>query len=285
MEELLNGLVAAGLISQREADALRRQLDPLALREWAEATLFAGTLAALQNQQRRFLRLFRGTDSAPTNAALRSFWDNENELLFDDISGTLRVISEESAASYAWRTAFGDEATRLQQGVVEWMNRYYIDADQLGSIPQLNRTGRTQVARSIERWRRGELPPRNGSPLGGLIEDLAGIFGPERAERIAPTEVTRIFTEAGRQAEESNPNVIGAILLTAFDEVVCEICGPLHEQRRLKGDRTYEHPELGALEGPPFHVRCRCDETPVTLASALQPPPREDTFVFEGVSN
>ena len=53
--------------------------------------------------------------------------------------------------------------------------------------------------------------------------------------------------------------------------------GALYEQRRPlirtreKGTNTYNHPELGAIAGPPFHVNCRCGEAPETRLTAEIP--------------
>lgn len=282
---LLDGLVAAGLIDRETAERMRRQLDPVALRQWADDLLYASTLGALGAQQARYLGLLRATGEAPTAGALGEFWSAENERLHRSLSASLRVIADEGAASVAWRSAMGDEAAQLQLEVVRWVDRHYLDTNPntLGSVYQLNRTGQAEVAQAFGRWKRGELRDLvdGESPLAPLIDALQPAFGAGRAERIASTEVTRIFAEANQQAAMRNPDVTGFLLLTAADERVCPICGPLHRQRRPK-DGEYIHPTLGALGRPPFHVRCRCDETPVTLASALAPRPAVDVYQFSG---
>ncbi len=61
----------------------------------------------------------------------------------------------------------------------------------------------------------------------------------------------------------------------------CPICGPLHGQMSEKGSRTFNHPTLGPIEGPPFHVRCRCGIVGFTkLTEGIRP--LGDTYEYDG---
>jgi hypothetical protein len=50
---------------------------------------------------------------------------------------------------------------------------------------------------------------------------------------------------------------------TANDEKVCEICGPLHEERRDL-DESFGEDSFGEeMFAPPAHISCRCWIAPV----------------------
>lgn len=89
----------------------------------------------------------------------------------------------------------------------------------------------------------------NAIDRAGLVARVARAFGPERAERIAITEVTRAAAEGAKQYEREL-NALGLatrqIWQTSNDDLVCPICGPRHGQVVQYGDY------------PPAHVRCRC---------------------------
>lgn len=129
----------------------------------------------------------------------------------------------------------------------EWANSY---AGEL--IGGINETTQRRVQASIVEW------VDSGAPLDDLIADIATIFGRDRAELIASTEVTRAYAQGNVQAHIASGLVSGApekrppdsthprcrcwLVLredngkwsyewrTANDERVCPICGPLHGQ-------------------------------------------------------
>lgn len=286
MPPLLQAAVQAGIISQEDAERVARGLDPDYARLWTEQVLEQSFGKALSAQQRRLLELLRASDYTPTEAQIAAFWERENELLWNDVQPDILDAIAERATIGAVAAGF-DTWDFVNQSVIDWAEDYYINADlELpGSIPQLNLTARTRFQTAFVRWQRGELDELVERGLPDLIEAITPVFGPERAERIAVTETTRIFTEAQRFVEESNPDTLYLRMLTAADEKVCPICGPLHGAVRKKADKFYEHPQLGKVQGPPFHVRCRCGETPETALTVKVPLGPEDQFKFEAVKN
>lgn len=89
--------------------------------------------------------------------------------------------------------------------------------------------------------------------MGSVREAVGSIFGADRAQLIAVTEVTRSYS-AGSTAAADELRAAGFELedvwQTSRDDLVCEVCGPLHN--RAKGD--------GWITGPPddSHPGCRC---------------------------
>ena len=269
MNPLLAALVAAGVIDQATAERLNRQMDSAAARAWAEATLERANVGALAGQQERLIDLLRNSGFDPTDAQWRQFWHDEDARLWADLSDSYRDVASERAAAQAIITA-QDWATweLLNRDVDEWVNTYYTDPGLLdvGSVPNLNNTARQEVADAFLRWTRGgrDLAPGADGGLPVLIQQLEPTFGPMRARRIAVTETTRIFVEGNRSVNDANEVIVGYQVLTAADERVCPTCGPLHGVFRDKASRTFQHPTMGAIAGPPFHVNCRCDEIEAT---------------------
>jgi SPP1 gp7 family putative phage head morphogenesis protein len=283
---MLRALVAAGLIDQDTADVMRRRLDPVAFRTWADAEIERATTAGLTAQQGRLVDLLRARGYRPTQAQWARFWQQEDRLLWESMRGAFtRVGTERQAAARATITTSDLTFDLPNLDAREWVSGYYTSPVPLdhGSVPNLDQTSREQVERAFRRWLNGDLQGAAASEEGlpALIRELEATFGPVRARRIAATEATRIFTEGQRQAEADNEFTTKFRVSTARDERVCPICGPIDGQVRAKGTTTYNHPELGAIAGPPFHVNCRCGETPETDLSVTVAPLRQWEYVGE----
>lgn len=74
-----------------------------------------------------------------------------------------------------------------------------------------------------------------------------GLYGRQRAETIARTEVTHAFAR-GNRAAWAGRGVEKVSWRTRVDELVCPICGPLHLQEF----------DVDSDVIPPAHARCRC---------------------------
>ena len=124
-----------------------------------------------------------------------------------------------------------------------------------------------------------------GEDMPTLQAKLASLFGNDRARRIAVTEVTRTYAD-GNQLAWRNSGVVGAKRwMTARDERVCPLCGPLHNTVVGLDDVYIQTPRdiAGAdaspqsiqrasgllrsngafVGGPPRHPNCRCWLQPV----------------------
>ena len=261
--EVITALLNAGLIDTATADIMRRQQDDNAARAWAETLVNEASQAGLSAQQQRLLDLVSSTEGRPTAAQLNAFWTGENGLLWQALEGAITQVATERAA-FAAVTAGGiDTFALVNQQVIQWTEHYYVNGIDPGSVGSLNATSRQQFAEAFVRWQQGDVPFSQAEGLDGLIQLLTPTFGPVRAELIASTEVTRVFTQATLLAEANNPYTVAYRFQTSADERVCPICSPLNQQTTPKSSSGF-----GDFGWPPLHPRCRCSisiETEQTL--------------------
>lgn len=274
--DVITALLNAGLIDTATADIMRRQQDEAAARAWAETLVNEASQAGLSAQQQRLLDLVASTEGKPTAAQLNAFWDGENGLLWQALELAITQVATERAALAAVTAGGIDTFALVNQQVIAWVESYYVNGSDVGSVGSLNVTSRQQFADAFIRWQRGDVPFSQAEGLDGLIELLTPVFGPNRADMIGITETTRVFVEAQRLAEANNPYTVAFRWLTSADEAVCPICGPMHGQVRRKNEGYAGGVDL------PAHVRCRCHEVPETEATLQQPLPPEERFVFNG---
>ena len=278
MNELLAALVQLGIIDRATADRINRNLDPIQAQAWAEGRLYDEFAAALDGQRDRLLRLVDATNGRPTQRQLDAFWRAEDDAFFANVQRGLYDVAQERAITSIVTTGAFDMWETVNQRVIDWVNDYYtnIDAEIVGSIPNLNATGRTEFARAFIDWQRGELETAGyADGLPQLIRAIEPTFGQVRASRIATTETARIHYEATYQAAQANEFITHLRWYTAADERVCPICGPLHLQTIPKAQRTW----AGGVSIP-AHVNCRCvaiEETALTMQTALPP---EERYVW-----
>lgn len=117
-------------------------------------------------------------------------------------------------------------------------------------------TTRAQVAREIRYF------IDNSITIGQLRDRLmaGNLFSRARAERIAVTETTRAYAEGNTAAWRASGVVEGREWMTAVDELVCPLCGPLHGKIAKLNE-----PFPGGIDNPPRHVSCRCWVLPVVI--------------------
>ena len=120
-------------------------------------------------------------------------------------------------------------------------------------IKGITDTTREQTMTAITNWM------QSGAPLGDLETALEPIYGEVRAKMIAATEVTRVYAQGNNDAWNASGVVEQCAIMTAEDDRVCDICGPL-------GDPTDDNNVVDvddASKTPPFHVLCRCWRQPI----------------------
>jgi SPP1 gp7 family putative phage head morphogenesis protein len=258
---LLQALVQAGIITPDDASRINRQLDPVAARAWAEQQLAVAMQAGLSDQQARLIEAVRRNGGTLSAAQLDAFWAAEDDRLWEVLRPTWEQVAAEHAIGAAITMGAGDSMwTTINQQVVDWANTYYTATEPsfVGSVPDLDQTSREQVADAFARWNRGELADGRQGGLPALVTELERVetFGPARAERIAVTEVTRIFSEAEATAADATPELEVKRWDTAFDDIVCPECSPLNG-RIVDKDAEFEP----GVMLPPRHPRCRCGVT------------------------
>ena len=165
-------------------------------------------------------------------------WDRERDLLIDELEPVLLEIALREARREArkWEARRSDP---LFDKVVSWAKSYAFEL-----VTNINVETRKGIAAAIEEF------ATTPETMGELREKVASLFSPERANRIAVTEVTRAYTEGGRiEADELRETGLQLIDIwrTENDSLVCEDCD--HE-----GEAYGE----GWTEYPPVHPNCRC---------------------------
>jgi SPP1 gp7 family putative phage head morphogenesis protein len=130
-------------------------------------------------------------------------------------------------------------------------------------IEGIDETTLARTRSSVAEW------VQNGEPLSMLIEDLAPIFGTQRSQLIAATEVTRAYAEANQRVYRE-AGIRYMEWRAAEDELMCPICGGLNGQivgindkfdAALDDDIRTQFRVNFAI--PPAHPRCRCWIVPV----------------------
>jgi SPP1 gp7 family putative phage head morphogenesis protein len=138
--------------------------------------------------------------------------------------------------------------TLVNQNARDFLRRYSFDL--VGGI-----------TRTTSRRLRGHIDDFVTSPdmsINQLGQAVSGIFGADRADTIAITEVTRAFAN-GQQSVWRDAGIIEKQRWnTAVDEFVCPICAPLNGVV-VGVNETWE----GGIDAPPGHPNCRCWVTPV----------------------
>ena len=280
MNPLLLALVQAGVITQSDAERINRSLDPDAARVWAERRLVAGAQGGLSGQGERLAELVRSTGGNPSVAALDAFWRAEDERLWAAMRPAWQEVVSENAVAMAVRLGADDRMwNTVNERMLDWLDDYYISADaaNVGSIPNLNLTSRTQFGQVFAQWQRGELEMgTTAQGLPQLVEALGPVFGPVRAERIAVTETTRVIVESQRAASEADEFITHYRFLSAADERVCPICGPNHGAVIEKRSGGFSTP-AGRMF-PPLHPMCRCQILEETDQTRRLPPSPEERY-------
>ena len=139
----------------------------------------------------------------------------------------------------------GFDWTLSNKRASEWVSSYSLEL-----IKGIDETSQKRTQQALQRW------IENGKPLQALIDDLGGIFGPDRAAMIAATETTRAYAQGSLQIYRDSGVVDKWTWRTAQDEMVCEICAPLNGKEAPLG-KDFDGYTF------PAHVRCRCWGVPI----------------------
>ncbi len=141
----------------------------------------------------------------------------------------------------------------VSREMMTWAQTYTLDL-----VTKLTDTTRPLLQDALARFQ--TTPGMTRGELEALIRDIKdGIkpaFSATRAEAISVTEVTRAYSAAmttyANDVEQAG--IPGdEYWLTSQDELVCGICGPLHNQSSSEWKDRFPG-------GPPAHTRCRCSK-------------------------
>lgn len=146
------------------------------------------------------------------------------------------------AAEYKSDLGYGVNMDLVNQHILQFTRTYKNDW-----WDQLEATRREGLRDALVTWQESGLGKRGLDDLLNTVEDV--FFDPVVADRIAVTEVTRIFDEGNRIAERSM-GVQEQVWQTSRDETVCDICDAL--------DGKHYPIDEGPYPVTDTHPNCRC---------------------------
>ena len=238
-------------------------------RDRLEREVTSDIQSALTKQQRAIYETARtmsaeefiGDVSAELEASVRKI--QEEQALYDRLRRALLESVDLGvfvAVEQLESIGLGVDWTLVNEDARAWAQNHI--GTLIGGIDEttLART-RTAVAAWIQ----------NGEPLYMLIEDLEPVFGSQRAQLIASTEVTRAYAEANQRVYKE-AGIRYMEWRAAADELMCPICGALNGQ--IVGiddkfdqalDEEIRTQFRSNFQLPPAHPRCRCWIVPVVV--------------------
>ena len=185
-----------------------------------------------------------------------TFWQLTKDRLWNGFASTLIEIifggAKNGSRTLPQRASILVNWDLVNQDILGFLRRYRQTWD--GIVDWT----RDRTAPVIDEW------IRSGEPLDVLEKKLEFYYSPERARRIATTEVTKLYAE-GNQAAWKESGVVGENRwMTAQDELVCPICEPLDGMAVPLGDNGFTSEAGGmGITGPPAHINCRCWLQPI----------------------
>jgi hypothetical protein len=220
---------------------IERQLKaPVAQRDKFEREM-ERKLGRIWKEQRDELMRLLGDPPSLSNVP-QSYWNNGRAAIRKVIAPIFEEIFREQATALITQVGIGVDWALINSRAADWAienTRHFLEG--------YEKTNQKLISEYInkfytEGWTLDEVTAHINSV----------IFDERRASMIAITETTR----AAVQAEVATVNVLEAeypnlhfkpIWITANDDRVCDICGPMHE-KVIEGE-----------DFPPAHVNCRCE--------------------------
>lgn len=179
-----------------------------------------------------------------------NFWLTEAALLYGlvfDIVDDAATNGALSAAQGILQMLLGVHTPEVDLNLLNEAAHAYAQQHTFELVSGVTETSQKVLQAQFSEW------IASGEPLPKLVDALAPMFGPVRADMIASTEITRAYANSNIMAWREY-GADGQRWQTAVDDIVCEQCGPLHGQEYRLGDSEHT---------PPIHPRCRCWLQPV----------------------
>lgn len=168
-----------------------------------------------------------------------SFWEQAGAEFTQLVEPFLADVYKEQVA--AMLDDIGVSWDQANEAAAKWAAQYTFDL-----VTGITSNSQATLQEAINKYF------QDGLTLSDLTDSISQAFGPARAELIAITEITRAaaFGEMETVSTlEGQGFVFTPVWQTSNDDMVCEICGPLHNEALV-----------GEFDGlfPPAHPGCRC---------------------------
>lgn len=180
------------------------------------------------------------------------FWKESEEALAEAVLPVytdIGVAAADEAADFLYDMGIAVDFDLVNSAALAEVNAHALDLAKSMSLML-----RVDAATKIEKWIESK------EPLSKLEESLRFMYGETRAKWIASTEVTRAYAAANAASWKSQ-GVPSMQWVTANDELVCDICGPL-DGAIVAMDQNFPGGVFSGVEQdvpyPPAHVQCRC---------------------------
>lgn len=214
--------------------------DPLGKqKDEAEAKMARKVSGALSSQKKRVLAEVEADRAGAGMDSL--FWAAEDDAMQAAIVPDLMAMAQAGALGVSAGLPGGVDLGTVGAKAAEWARTYGYDL-----VRGINGTTQQTLRSAL-----GMYVQTPDMTFNQLVSTLEPTFGPVRAQMIATTEVTRAFGKGSEMArDELDTEGIHTIRIwqTMYDEKVCEICEPLHDQP----ESAWGGYEL------PAHPNCRC---------------------------
>lgn len=197
----------------------------------------------------------KSTESLLTGFKLsedEKFWRKQKKIMLAALGNAPETLIAQGVTQSGVSTSFALVNKTVLQTAESYIDPWW------ESIEQTSRDAlRSAITENIE----------SGQPLKELISALEPVFGPERADLIATTEVTNLFTQGNDIAFQA-AGVIEVDFQTVNDGLVDELC----QDAESGSPYTRQY-----APQPPLHPRCRCrlvprvsDMTPEKVAKEIR---------------
>jgi hypothetical protein len=202
-------------------------------------------------RQRKKVRAQLENDYPNRKALDYSGLDATDEDTIAELMLLLQDATRHGINLFGQRSKIQIDWTLVNKRAAQWVREYVYDL-----VKDIDKTTQLLLQDAISQF--VETP---GMTISDAINLLP--FDEDRAQRVAVTEITRVYAKAdqvaGEELKKEFPDVrVVKVWYTNNDDLVCDLCGPLNDTE-VDIDDVFYTPESSYEDGnPPRHVNCRC---------------------------
>lgn len=182
-----------------------------------------------------------------------SFWNEQRQklytLIFPHVIEAGQDAAEDGIEQLPSKAVVGIDMRVINERVRVWAENYTYNL-----IRGITDTNADQIGEWFSNYAAGEFN------RGDLFTRLNWFFGPDRANMIATTEITRAYATGNRLAWLETGIVQEYTFNTAGDDLVDQDCADV--------EAGNPYPITDTEHLPPLHVNCRCYIQPIVIPNA-----------------